>query len=87
MNDLINKFSILNGAKYFSLGIVFSIQYLYQLKKRHKIFSGTTQIDSWKSNILLEENIKNITKSKSNFAQTVVRHHVLLELILNSTVQ
>ena len=35
--DLINKFSIFNGAKYFSLGI------------SQNYFSGTTQIDPWKS--------------------------------------
>ena len=35
--DLINKFSILNGAKYFSLAI------------SQNYFSGTTQIDPWKS--------------------------------------
>ena len=50
------------------------IWYLYQLKKYIKYFSGTTQIDSWKSNGMSEENIENITKSDSNFAPTFVNH-------------
>ena len=33
-----------------------------------KYFSGTTRIDLWKSNGMSEENIKNMTKSDSNFA-------------------
>ena len=31
-----------------------------------KYFSGTTQIESWKSNGIREERIYNITKSNSN---------------------
>ena len=37
-----------------------------------KCFSGTTRIDSWKSNEMSEENIENITKSDSNFAPIFV---------------
>ena len=37
-----------------------------------KCFSGTTRIDSWKSNEMSEENIDNITKSDSNFAPIFV---------------
>ena len=33
-------------------------------------FSGTTRIDSWKSDGMLEKNIENITKSDSNFHQS-----------------
>ena len=66
--DLINKFSILNGTNYFSLGIFQNYLVLIPAKKYIKCFSGTTRIDSWRSNGILEENIKNITKSDSNFA-------------------
>ena len=37
-------------------------------KKDIKYFSGNTRINSWKSNGMAKENIKNITKSDSNFA-------------------
>ena len=33
-----------------------------------KYFSGTTRINSWKSNGMTKEKIENITKSDSNFA-------------------
>ena len=39
-----------------------------------KYFSDTTQIDSWKSNGISEENSKNITESDSNFAPTFINH-------------
>ena len=48
-----------------------------------KYFSGTTRIDSWKSNGMSEENIENITKSDSNFAPTFVDHHVLPDINFN----
>ena len=54
--DLINKFSILNGARYFFRHIskLFSIN---TSQKYIEYFSGTTQIESWKYNGMLEENI------------------------------
>ena len=42
-----------------------------------KYFSDTTQILSWKSNGMIKENIKNITKSDSSFATTYVDHNLL----------
>ena len=50
---------------------------LIPAKKYIKYFSGTTRIDSWKSNRMSEENLKSITKSNSNFAPTFVDHHLL----------
>ena len=64
--DLINKFSILNGAKYFSLRIFQNYLVFLPAKKYIKYFIGTTRIESWKSNGMSEENIENITKSNSN---------------------
>ena len=66
--DLRNKFGILNGAKYFSSGISHNYLAFIPAKKHIKYFCGTTQIDSWMSNGMWEENIENITKSDSNFA-------------------
>ena len=60
--DLNNKFSIPNGAKFFSSG-TFQNCFVFIPSKRYiKHFSGTTQIEWWKSNGMSEENIKNITK-------------------------
>ena len=59
---LINKFSILNGAKYFFAGIFQNYLVFMPAKKHLKYFSSTTHIDLWKSNGMSEENIKNITK-------------------------
>ena len=45
-NDLMNKFSILNGAKYFSSGMFQNYLVFIPVKKYLKYFSGTTWIDS-----------------------------------------
>ena len=80
---MINKFSILNGAKYFYLGIFQNYLVFIPAKKYIKYFSGTTPIDSWKSNGMSEETIENITKSDSNFSPTFVDHHLLPDMIFN----
>ena len=78
-----NKFSILNGAKYFSSGI-FEIYLVFMSAKKYiKYFNSTTRIGSWESNGISEENIENITKSDSNFAQTFVDHLVLTDISFN----
>ena len=81
--DLINKFSIFNGAKYFSSGVFQNYLVFRPPKKYMKYFSGTTWIDSWKSNGMSEENIENIIKSKSNFAPTFIDHHLLPDINFN----
>ena len=81
--NLINKFSILNGAKYFSSGIFQNYLVFIPAKKYIKYFSGTTRIELWKSNGMLEESIENITKSDSNFASSFVDHHLLSDITLN----
>ena len=58
--DLINKFSILNGAKYFSLAIFQNYLVSIPAKKCIKYFSGTTRIEIWKSNGMSKESIENI---------------------------
>ena len=57
---LINEFSILNGAKYFSSGIFQNYLLSIPAKKYIKYFSGTTRIETRKSNGMSEENIENI---------------------------
>ena len=77
---MINKFSVL---KYFSSGIFQNYLGFITAKKYIKYFSGTTQIGSWKSNGMSEENIENITKLHSNFAPTVVHLHLLPDINCN----
>ena len=73
--DLINQFSILNGAKYFSSGKLQNYFVIIRaINKYIKYFGGTTRIDSWKSNGISDKNIENITKSDSNLALTFVDH-------------
>ena len=80
---MINKFSIFNGAKYFSSGIFQSHLVFIPAKKYIKYFSGTTWIQSWKSTGMSEENIETMTKSDSNFAPTFVDHHLLPDINFN----
>ena len=77
---MINKFSILSVAKYFSSGIFQNYLVFIPAKKYIKCFSGTTGIDLWKSNGMSEENIENVTKSDSNFAPSFVDHHLLPDI-------
>ena len=80
---MIDKFSILNGAKYFSLGIFQNYLVFIPAKKYIKYFTGTTRNELWKSNGMSEEIIENITKSDSNFAPTFVDHHLLPDINFN----
>ena len=77
---MIDKFSILNGGKYFSSGIFQNCLVFIPANKYIKYFTGTIRIESWKSNGMSEESIGNITKSVSNFAPTFVDHRVLPDM-------
>ena len=92
---MIDKFSTIKGAKYFFLGIFqnylafIPIEYfkiivcLYQLEITLNIFMVLLKSKSWKSNVMSEESIENITKSNSNFAPTFVDHYSLPDLSFN----
>ena len=80
---MINKFSVLNGAKNLFSGIFQNYLVFIPAKKYIKYFSGTTWIDSWKFNGMSEENVENITKSESNFAPYFVDHHLLPDINFN----
>ena len=80
---MINKFSILNGEKYFSSGIFQNHLVFISAKKYIKSFSGTTRIESWKYNGISKERTENITKSDSNFAPTFIDHQLLPDLNFN----
>ena len=77
---MIDKFSILYGAKYFSLGIFQNYLVFIPAKKCINYITAYFRIESWKFNGMPEESIENITKSDSNFAPTFVDHHVVLNI-------
>ena len=80
---LINKFSIFNGAKYFSSGIFQNYLVFIPAKKYIKYSSGTTRIDQWKSNGMSEKNNENIAKSDSDYAPTFVDNNLLPDINFN----
>ena len=80
---MINKFSNLDGGKYFSSGIFQNDLVFIPAKKYIRYFSGTTRIDSGKSNGMSEGNIENITKSDNSFAPTFGDHHILPDINFN----
>ena len=69
---MINKVSILKETEYFSIGIFQNYLVFRPAKKYVKHFSGITPINSWKSNGMSKENIKNITKSDGNFVRFAI---------------
>ena len=78
--DLIEKFSILIGAKYFSSGILQNYLLFIPANNYIKYFSDITPIESWKSNTMSAEVIENITISDSKFVPTFVDHHLLPDM-------
>ena len=83
--DLINKFSVLNGAKYEYSGIFQNYLVFIPAKKYIRYFGGTTYIDSWKPNGMSEENIENITKSAIEKTKTAISYQLLLVIIYYQT--
>ena len=84
--DLINKFSFLKVAKYFSSGILQNNLVFIPTKKYIKYFNGSTRIESWKCFGMSEgniENIENITESDRNFGPTFVDHYLLPDIHFN----
>ena len=76
----------IKNTKHFSSGMFQNDLVFIPAKKYIKYFSGITRNYLGKSNEMPEENIKNITKSGSNFAPTFVNHHVLPDIDFNDTV-
>ena len=63
---------------------IFPVYFVFiPAKKYIKYFSGSSGIESWKSNGMSEENIENITKPEDNFEPTFVHHHLLPEMNFN----
>ena len=80
---MINGYQMPNGTKYFYLGIFHNYLVFIPAKKFIKYFSANTQINLWKSNGMLEENIENITKWDNTFARNFVNQYVLSSINFN----
>ena len=80
--DLINKLRIVNGAKYFSLGIFQNYLVFILAIKYIKYFHATARIYWWKPNWMSERSIENITKSQ-NITKTFADHHSLPTINFN----
>ena len=80
---MINKFGILNATKCFCSEIFQNFLVFIPAKNYIKYFIGTSQINSWKSNELSEENIGNIAKWDSAFAPSFVDYYALPDIIFN----
>ena len=79
---MINECSILNGAKYFSIGIFQSYLVLYQGKNTLNILVALLRLNC--GNLMeCQESIEIITKSHSNFAPTFVDHLLLPDMNFN----
>ena len=75
-----NKLSFVNGAKKFSPGKLQNYLVFIPGKKYIKYFTGTTWINSRKSNGASIENIENKSKSDSNLAPSFVDYHILQDI-------
>ena len=64
----LNGYKGFNNPKNFSPRMFQNYLVFIPTKKDMKYFSSNTRINSWKSNGMTKENIKNITKSDNNFA-------------------
>ena len=72
--DLINKCSIRNGSYYFYSGVFQNYLVFIAAEKYVKYFMALLGLI--RGNLMeCQKNIENITKSDSNFAQTLVDHH------------
>ena len=80
---MIDKFSILNEVKYFSLEIFQNYLAFIPAKKYIEYFSGTTRIISWKSNGISQEDNEYIAKSESNSSPAFVDHPLLRDRNFN----
>ena len=80
---MVDKFIILNGAKYFSSGIFQDYLVFILAIKYIKYLHATIRMYSWKFNGISEESIENINKSDRNFAPTFLDHYILPDINFN----
>ena len=81
--ELINQISIFNGVKYFTSGIFQNYLVFIPAKKYISLLNMLVALHGLISGKNVRKNIKNITKSDSNFAPTFVDHHLLWDIYFN----
>ena len=62
-------------SKYFSSAMLQNYLIFLSTKKYFRFFTNISQVLSWKSKQLSEENMENITTSDSNFALTLINYY------------
>ena len=62
-------------SKYFSSAMLQNYLIFLSTKKYFRFFTNISQVLSWKSKQLSEENMENITTSDSNFALTLISYY------------
>ena len=81
--ELINQISIFNGVKYFTSGIFQNYLVFIPAKKYISLLNMLVALHGLISGKNVRKNIKDITKSDSNFAPTFVDHHLLWDIYFN----
>ena len=74
---LLNKHSILNGARYFSAGVCQRYLVFISANKYIDFFCGTQEIYLWKPKGISEESIKNLSGSNNTFAPSLIDYRPL----------
>ena len=85
---MINKFTIGNGAKFFSLGIFQNYLVFRPAKNTLNILLALLRLN--RGNLMecqKKESIENTTQPASNFAPVFVDHHLLPDIDFNNNVQ
>ena len=83
IKDLINRYKILNGRKYFTSGILQNYSIFLSAKRYFGFFTNTSQVYSQKSKEFSEESIENITALDSKFAPTSINYYLLPNVKFN----
>ena len=83
IKDLINRYKILNGRKYFTSGILQNYLIFLSAKRYFGFFTNTSQVYSQKSKEFSEESIENITVLDSKFARTSINYYLLPNVKFN----
>ena len=73
--DLTNKYSIFNGAKYFSSGVLQNYLVFISFNKYIKFLNKTQKISLRKSKGMSKESIKNPPGSDNNFSPSLVNSY------------
>ena len=77
IKDLINRYKILNGPRYFSAATLQNHLIFLLNKKYFRFFTNSSKVLSWKSIGFSDKNIENATTSDRNFGPTLINYYLL----------